>query len=101
MVELQYDEYGGGTPHRLHANLFAKGLAASGLCAEYGAHIDEAPLAVFEQNNVMSLLGLNRHLRAASLGFLATGERRLPLRRLRHQTLVRRHPQDDAEAVNG
>ncbi|NMA78586.1 MAG: iron-containing redox enzyme family protein [Actinomycetales bacterium] len=74
VVELQYDEYGGGNPHRLHANLFAKGLAASGLDAEYGAYIDEAPLEVLVQNNVMSLLGLNRRLRAASLGFLAAFE---------------------------
>lgn len=74
VVELQYDEYGGGNPHRLHANLFAKGLAASGLSAEYGAYIDEAPLEVLEQNNVMSLFGLNRRLRAASLGFLAAFE---------------------------
>lgn len=74
VVELQYDEYGGGNPQRLHANLFAKGLAASGLSAEYGAYIDDAPLAVLEQNNVMSMLGLNRRLRAASLGFLAAFE---------------------------
>ena len=74
VVELQYDEYGGGDPHRLHANLFAKGLAASGLDATYGAYIDEAPLEVLVQNNVMSLFGLNRRLRAASLGFLAAFE---------------------------
>lgn len=74
VVELQYDEYGGGNPHRLHANLFAKGLAASGLDAAYGAYIDEAPLPVLVQNNVMSLFGLNRRLRAASLGFLAAFE---------------------------
>ncbi|MGO1599643.1 MAG: iron-containing redox enzyme family protein [Brachybacterium sp.] len=74
VVELQYDEYGGGDPHRLHANLFATGLAASGVSAEYGAHIDEAPAEVLMQNNVMSLFGLNRRLRAASLGFLAAFE---------------------------
>ncbi|ATG50315.1 hypothetical protein CFK38_01340 [Brachybacterium vulturis] len=74
VMELQYDEYGGGNPHRLHANLFAKGLAASGLSAEYGHYINEAPLEVLMQNNVMSLFGLNRRLRAASLGFLAAFE---------------------------
>lgn len=71
VVELQYDEYGGGDPHRLHAHLFARGLEASGLSGEYGAYIDHAPLDVLEQDNVMSMLGLNRRLRAASLGFLA------------------------------
>ena len=74
VVELQYDEYGGGDPNRLHATLFARGLEASGLDATYGAYIDEAPLEVLEQNNAMSLFGLNRRLRAASLGFLAAFE---------------------------
>lgn len=74
VVELQYDEYGGGDPNRLHAQLFARGLAASGLSAEYGAYIDEAPVEILEQNNVMSLFGLNRRLRGASLGFLAAFE---------------------------
>jgi hypothetical protein len=74
VVELQYDEYGGGDPHRLHAHLFAQGLAASGLSAEYGAYIDEVPVEILEQNNVMSLFGLNRRLRGASLGFLAAFE---------------------------
>ncbi len=73
-MELQYDEYGAGNPHRLHAHLFAKGLAASGLDSEYGAYLDEAPLEVLMQNNVMSLFGLNRRLRAASLGFHAAFE---------------------------
>lgn len=74
VMELQYDEYGGGNPNRLHAHLFAQGLATSGLSAEYGAYIDEVPAEVLEQNNVMSLFGLNRRLRAASLGFLAAFE---------------------------
>lgn len=74
VMELQYDEYGGGDPSRLHAHLFAQGLRASGISAEYGAHIDEAPLEVLVQNNVMSMFGLNRRLRAASLGFLAAFE---------------------------
>ena len=74
VMELQYDEYGGGNPHRLHAHLFAQGLAASGLSDEYGAYIDEVPVEVLEQNNAMSLFGLNRRLRAASLGFLAAFE---------------------------
>jgi hypothetical protein len=74
VMELQYDEYGGGNPNRLHARLFAQGLTVSGLSADYGAYIDEVPVEVLEQNNVMSLFGLNRRLRAASLGFLAAFE---------------------------
>lgn len=74
VVELQYDEYGAGDPNRLHATLFARGLKASGLDSTYGAYIDEVPVEVLEQNNAMSLFGLNRRLRAASLGFLAAFE---------------------------
>lgn len=74
VMELQFDEYGTGDPNRLHAHLFVRGLQDSGLNAEYGAYINEAPLEVLEENNAMSLFGLNRRLRAASLGFLAAFE---------------------------
>ena len=74
VMELQYDEYGAGNPNRLHATMFADGLHASGLESAYGAYINEAPVEILEQNNVMSMFGLNRRLRAASLGFLAAFE---------------------------
>jgi hypothetical protein len=74
LMELQYDEYGGGRPDRLHAHLFAEGLAALGLDPAEGAYVDQAPLAVLEQNNAMSLFGLNRRLRGASVGHLAAFE---------------------------
>ncbi|MDN6520927.1 MAG: iron-containing redox enzyme family protein, partial [Yaniella sp.] len=74
VMELQYDEYGAGNPNRLHATMFADGLHASDLESAYGAYINEAPVEILEQNNVMSMFGLNRRLRAASLGFLAAFE---------------------------
>lgn len=74
LMELQYDEYGGGDPNRLHHHLYAVGMAASGLDASYGTYIDEVPAEVLEQNNAMSLLGLHRRLRAAALGHLAAFE---------------------------
>lgn len=74
VMGLQYDEYGAGNPNRLHATMFADGLHASGLESAYGAYINEAPVEILEQNNVMSMFGLNRRLRAASLGFLAAFE---------------------------
>lgn len=74
VMELQYDEYGGGDPSRLHAHLFARGLEESGLSPAFGAYIDEVPLEILEQDNVMSLFALNRRLRAASLGFLGAFE---------------------------
>lgn len=84
LMELQFDEYGGGDPNRLHSHLFARGLEASGLRSEYGAYVDEAPLEILEQNNAMSLMGLHRRLRSAALGHLAAFEATssLPSRRL-------------------
>ncbi|MEO6606203.1 MAG: iron-containing redox enzyme family protein, partial [Aeromicrobium sp.] len=84
LMELQYDEYGCGDPNRLHSELFARGLEACGLRAEYGAYIDDVPLEVLEENNAMSLFGLNRRLRGAALGHLAAFEATssLPSRRI-------------------
>jgi hypothetical protein len=74
LIELAYDEYGVGDPDRLHAHLFARGMAASGLDPSRWAYVDEAPPEILEQNNAMSLLGLHRRLRAAALGHLAAFE---------------------------
>lgn len=84
LVELLYDEYGAGDPNRLHAHLFARGLAASGLSDTYGAYIDEVSAEVLEENNAMSLFGLHRRLRGAAVGHLAAFEATssLPSRRM-------------------
>ena len=84
LMELQYDEFGGGDPNRLHAHLFALGLEASGLRADPYAYIDDVPSEILELNNAMSLFGLHRRLRAASLGHLAAFEATssLPSRRM-------------------
>jgi hypothetical protein len=84
LVELQYDEYGVGDPTRLHSQLFARGLEASGLRPEPGGYVDEAPLEVLEQNNALSMFGLQRRLRAAAVGHLAAFEATssLPSRRM-------------------
>ena len=84
LVELQFDEYGAGDPNRLHAHLFAKGMAAAGLNPEYGAYIDEATTEVLQQNNAMTLFGMHRRLNAAAVGHLAAFEATssLPSRRM-------------------
>ncbi len=74
LVELQFDEYGGGDPNRLHSHLFAKGLDAEGLRSEHGAYLDEATVETLEMNNAMSLFGLHRRLRGAAMGHLAAFE---------------------------
>lgn len=84
LMELQYDEYGCGDPRRLHSGMFARGMDASGMSPAYGAYIDDAVVEVLEQNNAMSLFGLNRRLRGAALGHLAAFEATssLPSRRM-------------------
>jgi hypothetical protein len=84
LAELQYDEYGIGDPARLHSHLFAVGLEASGLDPTYGAYLDEVPLEVLEQNNTVSMFGLQRRLRGAAVGHLAAFESTssMPSRRL-------------------
>jgi hypothetical protein len=84
LMELQYDEYGGGDPNRLHHHLYALGMEASGLAPTYDENVDIAPLEVLEQNNTLSLFGLHRRLRGAALGHLAAFEATssLPSRRM-------------------
>jgi hypothetical protein len=74
LVALQFDEYGDGDPNRLHSHLFARGLEAVGLRAEYGAYVDDAMPETLEMNNAGSLLGLHRRLRGAAMGHLAAFE---------------------------
>ncbi|GAB2870013.1 iron-containing redox enzyme family protein [Nocardioides pacificus] len=74
LAELQYDEFGGGRPERLHARLYADALRAAELDDGYGAYIDEVTPLTLAVNNVMSLFGLHRRLRGASLGHLAAFE---------------------------
>jgi hypothetical protein len=74
MVEIQADEYGGGSPARMHSELFAGLLRDLDLDAGYGALWNEAPAAAFASVNTMSLFGLHRRWRGAALGHLACVE---------------------------
>ena len=68
LVELQYDEYGGGRADRVHSTLFGDSLEACGLDREYGAYVDRVPGYTLAVSNTMSLLGLHRRLRVAAMG---------------------------------
>jgi len=59
-------------------------MEASGLRPEHGAYVDESPAEILEQNNVLSMFGLQRRLRAAAVGHLAAFEATssVPSRRL-------------------
>ena len=83
LAELQYDEFGGGRPDRLHSTLFARALEGAGLDATYGAYVDVVPAQTLAVNNAMSFFGLHRRLRGAIMGHLAAFESTssLPCRR--------------------
>jgi hypothetical protein len=74
LVEVQFDEYGGGRPERQHARLFANTMEALGLDGRYGAYLDAIPGYTLATVNLMSLFGLHRRLRGAIVGHLAVLE---------------------------
>jgi len=74
LVELQYDEYGGGHADRVHSTLFGDSLEACGLDREYGAYVDRVPGYTLAVSNTMSLLGLHRRLHAAAIGHFGAFE---------------------------
>jgi hypothetical protein len=71
LVEVQFDEYGGGRPERQHARLFANTMDALGLDSRYGAYLDAIPAYTLASVNLMSMFGLHRRLRGAIVGHLA------------------------------
>lgn len=74
MVEIQADEYGGGSLARMHSELFAGLMRDLGLDSAYGALWDDAPAAAFASVNTMSLFGLHRRWRGAAVGHLTAIE---------------------------
>ena len=74
MVEIQADEYGGGSPERMHSELFAGMMRDLDLDSTYGAHWDAAPAVAFASVNTMSFFGLHRRWRAAAAGHLTAVE---------------------------
>ena len=74
MVEIQADEYGGGSLARMHSELFGGLMRDLGLDSSYGALWDDAPAAAFASVNTMSLFGLHRRWRGAAVGHLTAVE---------------------------
>jgi hypothetical protein len=74
LVEVQFDEYGGGRAERQHARLFANTMEALGLDGSYGAYLDAIPGFTLASVNLMSMFGLHRRLRGAIVGHLAVLE---------------------------
>ena len=74
LMEIQADEYGGGSFDRMHQELYARTLRAAGLDSTYGAYVDAVPAITLASFNLMTMFGMNRRLRGASVGHLAAFE---------------------------
>jgi hypothetical protein len=90
LVEIQVDEYGGGRPERVHAELFRRSMVAVGLDGAYGAYLDVIPGVTLATVNLMSLFGLHRRLRGALVGHLALFEMTSSIPNRRYAAGVRR-----------
>ncbi|MGC4961270.1 iron-containing redox enzyme family protein [Gordonia sp. DT218] len=73
-VAVEFDEFGGGRAEAVHQDLFADLLAAADLRPDYLAYLDGAPGWALAPVNLMSLFGLHRSLRGATVGHLAATE---------------------------
>lgn len=74
LVEIQADEYGGGRPGRMHAELFALCLRGLGLSDAPNDYLDHVPADWLAMANALSLFGLHRRIRGALCGHLAAFE---------------------------
>ena len=99
MVEIQADEYGGGSAGRMHSELFAGLLRDLGLDSSYGALWADAPAVAFASVNTMSLFGLHRRWRAAAVGHLTAVEMTSSEPSRRYAAGLRRLGFDDATTI--
>jgi hypothetical protein len=74
MAAVEFDEFGGGRPDRVHARLFADLMTDLGLDTTYGRYLDAATAEMLATVNLMSLFGLHRALRGALVGHFAAVE---------------------------
>ncbi|WP_069768763.1 iron-containing redox enzyme family protein [Streptomyces sp. LUP30] len=74
MAAVEFDEWGGGRPERVHAQLFADLMTDLDLDTAYGRYLDVACAETLATVNLMSLLGLHRSLRGALVGHFAAVE---------------------------
>lgn len=90
MVEIQVDEYGGGKPDRIHADLYAAMMRELDLDSSYGAYLDVIPGTTLATVNLASMFGLHRRLRAACAGHLAVTEMTSSVPSRRYAAAIRR-----------
>jgi hypothetical protein len=74
LLEVQFDEYGGGRSERMHSRLFAKMMSGLGLDHGASAYLDRLPGSTLATVNLTSALSLRRAHRGAAVGHLAMFE---------------------------
>jgi hypothetical protein len=73
-VAVEFDEYGGGRGAEVHQQLFADLMDAAGLDSSYIGYLGDVPAETLAVVNLMSLFGLHRSLRGATIGHFAATE---------------------------
>ena len=73
-VAVEFDEYGAGHGERVHQQLYADLMEAAGLDSAYLAYLDDVPAQTLASVNLMSLFGLHRSYRGATVGHFAATE---------------------------
>ncbi|WP_045537666.1 iron-containing redox enzyme family protein [Gordonia sihwensis] len=78
-VAVEFDEYGGGRGERVHQELYADLLSATGLDHSYLGYLNDAPAVVLATVNLMSCLALRGSRRGATVGHFAATEMTSPV----------------------
>ncbi|MGB6181610.1 MAG: iron-containing redox enzyme family protein [Rhodococcus sp. (in: high G+C Gram-positive bacteria)] len=73
-VAVEFDEFGGGRGSHMHQSLFRELLNAAGMDDRYLGYLDRVGAQTLAPVNLMSMFGLHRSLRGASVGHLAATE---------------------------
>jgi heme oxygenase-like protein len=90
LLEVQFDEYGGGSAERMHSTLFAKTMAGLGLDPAYGRYLELWPAATLATVNLVTGFGLHRRRRGALVGHLAAFEMTSSIPNRRYGNALRR-----------
>jgi Iron-containing redox enzyme len=96
LLEVQFDEYGGGRAERMHSVLFAKTMTALGLDDTYGGYLELVPGVTLASVNLLSGFGLHRRRRGALVGHLAAFEMTSSIPNRRYGNAMRRLGYDKA-----
>jgi len=90
LLEVQFDEYGGGNAERMHSTLFAETMAGLGLDPTYGHYVDRLPAPTLAAVNLVTYFGLHRRRRGALVGHLAAFEMTSSIPNRRYGNALRR-----------